>query len=96
MLAGFKSRWMIPCAWAASTASVMFRDGQSFVERDRTLGNPIRERRAFDELENERRRIATVFDAVDMGDVRMVQRGENLGFTLKAGQPFPIVDERLG
>ena len=39
---------------------------------------------------------AGFFEAVDGGDVRMVQRGEYLGFALEAGQPIGIARERSG
>ena len=74
----------------------LLRDGQSFVERDRTFRDPIGKRRAFDELQNQRRRIAAVFEAVDLRDVRMVQRCKHFGFTLEPRKPFRIGDERLG
>ena len=54
-------------------------------ERQRPLSDPIGERRAFDQLQHERvcRRAAKfrrrcVLDAVDRGDVRMIQRSERL------------------
>ena len=41
------------------------RDRQRFVERNRALRDAIGERRPFDQLEDERVRRATVFEAVD-------------------------------
>ena len=37
-----------------------------------------------------------LFEAVDGGDVWVVQRGEGLGFTLEAREPISVVRERLG
>ncbi len=37
-----------------------------------------------------------LFEAVDGGDVWVVERGEGLGFTLEAREPISIVGERLG
>ena len=73
----------------------LLRDGHSFVERDRTFRDPIRKRRTLDELENERGRVAAVFEAVDVRDVRMVQRREHFRFTLEPRKPLRIGDERL-
>ena len=37
-----------------------------------------------------------LLDAVDGGDVGMIQRGEDLGFALEARQPIGVVRERFG
>ena len=51
---------------------------------------PIGERRPVDELQHERRaRRSAVLEAVDRGDVRMVQRGQHLRFALEARQRDP-------
>ena len=49
---------------------------------------------AVDELHDERRTPSGLFEAVDVGDVGMIQRGEDLRFALKARKPVGVVRER--
>ena len=60
------------------------------------LGDDRRQRRTLDELHDQREAAAGLLDAVDLRDVRMVQRREDLGFALEAGQPFRIGREGRG
>ena len=54
MFAGFKSRWMIPCSCAASSASAICRrDGQRFIERDRAACDALRQILPLDEFHHE-------------------------------------------
>ena len=73
-------------------------DGQSFVEWDRPLFDAIGQRRAFDQLQDQRSELTvrSVFQPVEAPDVGMVQRGEDLGFPLEAGQPVTVGRERFG
>ena len=74
MFAGFRSRWMIPCSCAASSASaICLRDRQRLVDGDGAPRDPIRERRAFDQLHHQRVRAVGILEAVDLRDVRMIQ-----------------------
>ena len=85
MLAGFKSRWMIPCSCAASSASaICFAIGSASSSEIAAACDAIRQSR--------RRRpapsqalgdVLELFEAVDVRDVRMIERGEDLGFTLE-------------
>ena len=59
-------------------------DRQRFVKRNRPLRDAIGERRSFDELHHERRRPIAPLPAVDMRDMRMIERGEPFRFTLEA------------
>ena len=85
MLAGFRSRWMIPCSCAASSASaICFAIGSASssgigAARDALRRDP-RPRRVPSRA---RATPPPVFEAVDLRDVRMVQRGEHLRFALK-------------
>ena len=45
---------------------------------------------ALDQFHDEGRRAPALFQAVDAGDVRMVQRREHFGFALKPSQPIVI------
>jgi hypothetical protein len=71
-------------------------DRQRFVQGNRTLRNPVSQRRAFDQLQGQRLHAGRFFKAVDATDVWMVQRGEHLGFALKAGEAIRIRREGLG
>ena len=55
----------------------------------------IRQCRSFDQFEDQRLHAVGFFEAVNLRDVRMVQRGEDLGFALEASQPIRIAGERL-
>jgi hypothetical protein len=60
------------------------RDRDSSRERQRSLREAIRERRPFDQLEHERRAAVRVLESEDRADVPVVERGEELRFTLEA------------
>src|SRR4051812_15179585 len=62
------------------------RDGQRFGQRQWASRDPIRQRGALDELHHERVRVAGVFKAVDGGDVRVIDRGEQLRLAVESGQ----------
>jgi len=62
-------------------------DRQRFVERDRPLCDPVRQCRTFDEFHDER---LALRKPVDRRDVRMIERGEHLCFTLEARKPLGI------
>ena len=77
MFAGLRSRWTMPRSCAASSASAICRAiADRFVERNRPARDPLREILALDELHHERARSVRL-EAVDLRDVRMVQRGED-------------------
>ena len=92
IFAGFRSRWMIPCSCAASSASaICFAIGQRVRQRDRTLCHAIGERRPFDQFHHQRADVTRVLEAVDVRDVRMVQRSEDFSFALESGQAVDIL-----
>lgn len=51
---------------------------------------------AVHEFENEKLRAVRFVQTVDRAYVRMVERGEDLGFTTEPRKPFRIVRERVG
>src|SRR4030095_13587464 len=65
------------------------------VERDRSLFSTGRKRWSLDQLHYEGLEAVALFEAVNLADVGMVQRGERAGLALEAGQTFAIVCERL-
>jgi hypothetical protein len=71
------------------------RDHQGFVKGDGARREPIRERGAFDQFEDECGCPVRFFEAVDRTDVGMVQRRQELRFALKASQAFRIGGERF-
>ena len=50
---------------------------------------------AVDQLHHERTAPAVLLEAVDLGDVRMIQRREQLRLALEARQPFGIAREQI-
>ena len=96
MFAGFRSRWMIPCSCAASSASaICFAIGSASSSGNRPLRDAVRERRPLDQLHHERGDAVRSFQAVDRRDVRMIQRREDFGFALEPGQALGIGGDRL-
>ena len=69
------------------------RDRQRLVDRDGTVRDAFTERRSFNELEYQRRRVAGILDAVDAADVLVIDRGKHLRLATKAREAFGIVDE---
>ena len=91
MFAGFKSRWMMPCSCAASSASaICFAIG--------CLGDRDRRPRAMRSASvgpstssmHQAAHAGHVLEAVDCGDVRMVERGEHLRLSLETRQPVGV------
>jgi len=72
------------------------RDRQRFVERDRSLRDPIGQRRAFHQLQHQRAHAVGVFEVVDAANVRMIQRGQRPCFALEARDPLGVGNEELG
>ena len=60
------------------------------VEADRRASGP------FDELQDQRAHASSFFEAIDGGDVGMVQRRQDLGFALEARQAIGIVGPQIG
>jgi hypothetical protein len=96
MLAGFRSRWMMPASWALERVRDLLRDRQRFVGRDRAQRDPIGQRRAFHELQHQRAHAVRFFQTVDRADMRMIQRGKYLRFTFEASEAVRIGSECLG
>ena len=70
-------------------------DCYRFGNRDRTATDVDGQVLALDQFHDERGDPAALLDAVDVGDVRMVQRRQRLCFTLEAGEPVGVAGERL-
>ena len=61
----------------------LMRDGQCLVGGNRALGDALGECGSFDQFQHEGRLTILLLEAVDGGDVRVVQRRQDLGFPLK-------------
>ena len=97
MFAGFRSRWTTPRSCAYSSASMIcFEIATRLVERDWSSLDAIRQRRSFDEREDQPARVFGVHDSVNVSDVGMVERSQNLGFALEASHAVGIAQERRG
>ena len=70
--------------------SDLFRDGQCVVERYGTLRDAVGQSRTLDQLHHQTVRGAGVFDAVDVRDIRMIQRREHLRLAVKPCEPLGI------
>ena len=68
----------------------LFRDRQRLVECDSAVCDPVRERRSLDQFHHERENAVRLLEAVNVRDVRMVQGGEDFGFTLKPGEAVRV------
>ena len=68
----------------------LLRHRQRLIEWNGALRDAVGQRRTLDELHHQRRRVGGVFQAVDRGDVRMVERGEDFRLALEARQPIRI------
>ena len=71
------------------------RDVQRLVERNRALGDAIRERRTVHQFHDERAYAIGLFEAVDRRDIGMVERGEDVRLTLEARQSVGVQRERI-
>jgi hypothetical protein len=66
------------------------RNRERFVEGNLSPCDPLIQALSIHEFEDEELRAIGLFKSIDRSDVRMVQRGEHLGFPLKSSQAFEI------
>jgi len=69
---------------------------QRLVERQRSPGETVCERFAFDVLEHQIALAARFFEPIDRGDVRVIQRGEQASLALEARETLGVACEVLG
>jgi RNA polymerase sigma factor (sigma-70 family) len=90
---------MIPSWCAASSASAICRNHERLVPRHRTGAELVCQRRAFHQFEHQPGcgplLAIQSLHAVHGGNVRMVQRGENSGFTPEASHALRILHDAL-
>ena len=79
-LAGFRSRWRIPCSWAKCIARARLAQSSAAARGGRGLPPSLRSSEsALDEFEREERLAVVLADVVDLDDVRMLELGDRLG-----------------
>ena len=87
----------MPCSCAASSASaICFAIGSASSIGIGSTREALREIVALDQFHHQRADASAFLQAVDVRDVRMVERGEDLRFALEAGQAIGIVGEGIG
>ena len=97
MFAGFRSRWMIPCSCAASSASaICFAIGSASSSGIAPSRDPLRQVLALDQLHHESGHASALFEPVDARDVGMIQRRERFRFARESRQTVGVVRERVG
>ena len=74
----------------------LLRNGDRLVDWNRTERDAVRQRRTLHQFHDEGGHAVGAFEPVDRGDVRMIQRSQEFGFTLKARETFGVGNQRLG
>ena len=74
----------------------LLKDFQRLGQRQRTVADPFGQGLALGQLHHQKALAAILLEAMDGGDVGMIQFRQDLGFALKAGQPFRIVGKLIG
>ena len=72
----------------------LLRDRKRVLDRDRAARDALGQIVALDEFHHERRNARALFESVDGGDVRVIQRGEGFGFAQKACEPIVVSGQR--
>ena len=97
MLAGFRSRWMMPCSCAASSASAICRAiGSASSSGIGPLRDAIGQRRPFDQLHDERRRRRRTLRTRRSRQCSDDSARRDFGFALEARKPIRIARKRSG
>ncbi len=95
MFAGLRSRWTIPCSCAASSASaICLAIGTASSSGIASPRDPLRQILTLDQLHHECTRVAGALEAVDLGDVGMIERRQRLRLALETRQPLGIAGQR--
>ncbi len=72
------------------------RDGEGLVEGERAALQPLGEVFALDELHDEGAHAARLLEAVDRGDIRVLELREDLRLALESCEAVRVGGERLG
>ena len=71
------------------------RDRQRFIQWNRSSGDALGKRGPIDQLDDERGCAIALLQTVNLRDVRMIEPGEDFGFTLEARQPVDVRCQRV-
>ena len=74
----------------------LFRYREGFIQGNGPTCDPVREGWPFHQLQHQGPRALGFLDAVDGGNARVVEAGENLSFSLEPGQAIRIGGEGFG
>ena len=97
MLAGLMSRWTIPSACAASSASAISMASDRMISISSGLpADAVLQGHAFQKLHGDEGWPSCFADLVDRADVGMVQSGSGLRFALKALEGLRVVGYIVG
>jgi len=88
------SRWMMPSAWAASSASaISMASDRINLGFHRTPADAMLQRQPVQKLHGDERVAVLIVDFVDRANVGMVQRGSSLRLALEAGQSLSVFSD---
>ena len=73
--------------------SNLLRNVQRLFKRNRTFLDSFRQRRPFDQLQHQTVDAVSLFQALEGGDVGMVERSQDLCFPLESGHALCVVGE---
>ena len=71
------------------------RNWQRFVDRDPSLRNPVGECGTSNQFQYQRPHATRVFEAVDRGDVRMIEGRQEFGFPLESAESIGVLRESV-
>ena len=88
---------MIPCSLGRfESLRDLPRDRQRLVHGHRPVREAIGQRWTLDQLQHERLHAVRFFKAVNCGDVRVIERRQNLRLAFEPREPVEIVGEEFG
>ena len=73
----------------------LLRDRQCLIDWNRALCNSVGERRPLDQFHDKRLHSVCLLQAIDMGDVRMIEGGEDLRFSPETSEAVRVRRERI-
>ena len=97
MFAGLMSRWTMPSAWAASSASaISMPRRQERFDFQRPARDAVLQRLAVEKLHGDEGLAVLLADFIDGADVGMIQGGSGLRFALKSLQRLRVLGDISG